>query len=287
MPAEVKNFIADLEKKAKEHPDDVAAWMRLGQVNARAAQLDPSYSSAAASAFQHILEREPKNIDALRGIANVHYDRNEHREAIPFYEQYLALKPDDLSAQTDLGTMYLAASNPTRAIAIYRDVLRQNPSFMQAHYNLAVAYHRQGDDPGALGELQTARALATDDDVRRQIDDMIAGLKGGPPPPAAGTPVEAPPADRSPFQAAVEAAFRNHPIMGPRIARFDWTGPATGRVLVRDFPMAAMPDNVREKFTGRLGGELRSAQSSHPVEGAVSVEIADASSGAVMATIRP
>ena len=288
MPAEVKNFIADLEKKAKEHPDDIAAWTRLGQVNARAAQLDPSYSAAAARAFEHVLEREPKNVDALRGVANVHYDRNEHQDAIPLYERYLALKPDDLSAKTDLGTMYLAAGNADRAMALYRDVIRQNPKFLQAHYNLAVAYHRQGDDPSALGELQTARTLADDDDVRRQIDEMIAGLKGEPPSPQA----PAPPADEaapegSPFQTAVETAFRKHPIMGPRIARFEWTGPGTGRVLVREFPMAAMPDNVREMFTGKLADQVRSARSSHPIDGDVQVEIADASSGAVMATIKP
>jgi hypothetical protein len=288
MPAEVKNFIADLEKKAKEHPDDVAAWMRLGQVNARAAQLDPSYGAAAASAFEHVLEREPKNVDALRGVANVHYDRNEFKEAIPLYERYLALKPDDLSAQTDLGTMYLSAGDPKRAMSLYRDVLRQNPKFLQAHYNMAVAYHRQGDDPSALTELQTARSLADDDDVRRQIDEMIAGLNGEPPPPKApSAPVEAPATAGSPFQTAVETTFRNHPIMGPRIARFEWTGPGIGRVLVRDFPMAAMPDNVRDMFTGKLADQLRSAQSSHPVEGEVRVEIADASSGALMATIKP
>jgi hypothetical protein len=96
-----------------------------------------------------------------------------------------------------------------------------------------------------------------------------------------------PTAERSPFQSAVEAAFRNHPIMGPRIAGFEWTGPGVGRVTMRDFPMAAMPDDVREKFTGRLAGELRSARSASPVEGEVRVEIADASSGAVMATIAP
>lgn len=284
LPAEVKTFIADLEKKAQERPDDGPTWLRLGQVNARAAQLDPSHAQAAASAFRHVLERDPRNADALRGIANVHYDRNEHREAIPFYERYLALRPDDGSARTDLGTMYLAAGDATRAIATYRDVIRRNPSFLQAHYNLAVAHHRQGDDAAALAELATARSLATEDDARRQIDEMIAGLKGAAPPP----PVEVPPAaERSSFQAAVETAFRGHPIMGPRIVRFDWTGAGAGRVLVREFPMEAMPDNVREKFTGRLSDALRSAKESHPVEGGVRMEIADASSGAVMATLTP
>ena len=51
--------------------------------------------------------------------------------------------------------------------------------------------------------------------------------------------------------------------------------------------MAAMPPAVREKFTTHMGDELRSAQSANHVDGPVRVEIADASSGTVMATVTP
>src|SRR5205809_535324 len=169
------------------------------------------------------------------------------------------------------------------------DDIKRNPSFLQAHYNLAVTYHGQGDDRAALGELEIARGLASEDGVRKQIDDMIAALRGeGPapedtraaPPTGAGGP-------RTPFQGAVEQAFRTHPIMGPRIVRFEWTAPAAGRVLVQNFPMEGMPAAVREKFTGHLGDELRNAAAAHPVGGPVRVEIADVATGTVMATITP
>src|SRR5205814_2258872 len=135
LPAEVVSFIADLAAKAKAKPDDIETWLKLAQVEARAAQLDSAYQADALAAFQH------------------------------------------------------------------------------------------GDDRAALGELEIARGLASEDGVRKQIDDMIAGLRGeGPAPEVAAA---APPADgggtRSPFQAAVEQAFRTHPIMGPRIVRFEWT----------------------------------------------------------------
>jgi cytochrome c-type biogenesis protein CcmH/NrfG len=285
LPEQVKTFIADLATKAKEAPKDGEAWLRLAQVNARAAQLDPSYQPQALEAFEHVLALEPNNPDALRGAANVHYDRNDHRKAIPLYERYLGLRADDASARTDLATMYLYAGDAARAIATYQDVIRSNPSFLQAHYNLAVTYHQQGKQKEALAELEVARGLATEDGVRRQIDDMIASLRGTSPP-AAGE-AAAPAATRTPFQAAVEEALRGHPIMGPRIARFEWQAPGTGRVLVNNFPMEAMPDEVREKFIGRLGQELRTASGAHPVDGPVRLEVADASSGSVMATAKP
>jgi hypothetical protein len=295
LPAEVKSFISDLASKAKDKPDDVETWSKLGQVTYRAAQLDSSYYAQALGAFEHVLEKDPKNADALRGVANVHYDREEYKEAIPFYERYLAARPDDASARTDLGTMFLYAGDRVRAVAIYKDVVKQNPSFLQAHYNLGVTYHQDGDTQAALGELRTARGLATDDGVRKQIDDMIASLSGNGGPPAAGAEpaaaaATAPGTDatpRSPFQQTVEKAFRDHPILGPRIVRIDWTGPGAGRVVVQSFPMEAMPAAVRDKFTSHMGEELRTAQTANPVEGPVRMEIADASSGNVMATLTP
>ncbi len=289
LPAEAVSFIADLAAKAKAKPDDIETWLKLAQVEARAAQLDSAYQADALAAFQHVLDRDRENADALRGLANLHYDRDDHAKAIPLFERYLTLRPDDPSARTDLATMYLYGGDAARAVATYKEVIKRNPSFLQAHYNLGVAYHGQGDDRAALGELEIARGLASEDGVRKQIDDMIAGLRGeGPAPEGAAA---APPADgggtRSPFQAAVEQAFRTHPIMGPRIVRFEWTTPGAGRVLVQNFPMEGMPPAVREKFTGRLADELRSAAGAHPVDGAIRVEIADLATGTVMVTVAP
>jgi tetratricopeptide (TPR) repeat protein len=277
LPADVKSFIVNLETQAKERPKEIDPWLKLARVKARAARIDPSYQAGAVEAFERVLAIDPKHVEALRGLADVHYDREDHARAIPLYEKYLALRPDDPSALTDLGTMYLYAGDATRAIATYRDVIRRHPTFLQAHYNLAVTYHRQGNAADALAELQVARGLANEDSVRQQIDDMIASLSGK-------RPVDA---LRSPFQQAVEQAFRSHPIMGPRIARFDWPAPTSGRVLVKDFPMEGMPGPVREKFLSRLGDELRSARGAHKVDGTVRVEIADANSGVVMAAVTP
>ena len=288
LPAEVKTFITDLAAKAKQKPDDTDAWLRFAQVNARAAQLDPAYQPEAVAAFEHVLRLDPNNADALRGLANVHYDRDDHEKAIPVYEKYLALKPDDLSARTDLATMYLYAGQAERAIATYKDVIRTNPSFLQAHYNLAVTYHGQGNDAAAVDELRIARGLATEEPVRKQIDDMLATLQGAPSAPTAAAPAAAPSdGTRTPFQSAVETAFRASPIMGSRIVGFEWRSPASGRVTVRNFPMQAMPSDVRDKFTARLAQEVRNARRANPVDGDVRLEIADAGSGDVMASVEP
>jgi hypothetical protein len=117
---------------------------------------------------------------------------------------------------------------------------------------------------------------------------MLATLQGAPPAPAGAAPATAS-ADgtRTPFQSAVETAFRASPIMGSRIVGFEWSSPASGRVTVQNFPMQAMPSDVRDKFTARLAQEVRTARQAHPVDGDVRLEIADAGSGTVMASVVP
>ncbi len=298
LPADVKAFMADLAKKAEAAPADREVWIRLGSVYSRAAQLDPSYNPKALAAFEHVLARDPNDREAMRGQANVFYDQGDHKRAIPIFERYLTLAGDDPSARTDLATMYHAAGDGPKAIAMYKDVIAKHPNFLQAPYNLAVSYAQMGDTDEALTWFRKARTLATDDQVRAQIDQMVARLTGQTPPapPAAGgmaaaTGAAAPPAGpsaaRSAFQQDVEKRLREAPIMGERIVRVDWNGPASARVAVQSFPMDGMPQEVRTKFLERLTLELRSAVKANQPGGDVKVEIADAGAGTVMATVTP
>jgi cytochrome c-type biogenesis protein CcmH/NrfG len=289
IPAEVKTFIDDLSKKAAAAPKDVATWGRLAQVYYRTAQVDSAYYDDAKRAFEHVLELDPSNTDALRGLGSIHFELDEPADAIAMYGRYLALKPDDDTVRTALGASYVSSGDLDKGIAIFRDIIAKKPDAWPAHYYLGVALDEQGDHAAGLASIKQARALATEDGVRAQIDETLARLGGGPPPESAD---RAPAADsassaRTPFQSDVEKAFRGHQIMGPRIVRFEWTAPGTGRVLIQNFPMSGMPDEVKQKFTSRLADVLRDAATANPPGGTVKVDIADAASGEVMATILP
>jgi cytochrome c-type biogenesis protein CcmH/NrfG len=282
IPAEVKTFIDDLAKKASAAPQDVGTWSRLAQVYYRSAQVDSAYYDDAKAAFEHVLELDEKNLDALRGLGSIHFELDEPTEAIAIYNRYLAQKPDDETVRTALGASYVSSGDMDKGIAIFRDVIAKKPDAWPAHYYLGVALDQRGDHAAGLASIKQARALATEDSVRAQIDDTIARLTGTPPPSA-----EAAATPRTPFQTDVEKAFRGHQIMGPRIVRFEWSAPGTGRVVVQNFPMSGMPDAVKQKFTTRLSDVLRDAAKANPPGGTVKVDIADAGSGEVMATVVP
>lgn len=290
LPGEITKLVGDLAAKAEAKPDDLDLWMHLGEVYYRTSQFDPAYRTKALAAFDHVLDRDPKRIDAVRGKGNIYYDQQNAPKAIEHFERYLEAQPKDSAVRTDLATMYLGDGQRDRAMGLYRAVIADDPDFMQAHYNLAAALHGEGDTEGALAELHIARRLTTDESLQKRIDALVARLSGNDAPaPTAPAAEPTPPAaaEQTPFQAAVEASFRAHDIIGPRIASIEWTGPGATRLLMRGFPMEAMPPMAREKFESRVRETLAQAAAAHPVTGEQSVTLVDADSGREMATLRP
>jgi tetratricopeptide (TPR) repeat protein len=285
VPADVKKYIGELAKNAAAKPKDLDAWKTLAQVQYRAGQVDKSYLTEAEESFRHVLELDPKDLDAFRGLGNVHFDREEYAQSVDWYGKYLAAKPDDLNVRTDLGTMYLYGGQPERAIAEYDKVLAKDPKFYQAHYNLGIAYAQQGDKEKALAALKKASEYAPDDETRKQIASMLDHATQ-----PAGAAVPAPSGESaSPaaggFQATIESDLRAHPIVGPKIVKFDWPSETAGQVRLHDFPMQAMPEMVRQKFLDRLKSDLAEAKKKFAASGEAKLEFVDDKSGAVMATI--
>jgi len=282
VPEDVRNVIAKLVDAAKKTPDDLDAWQQLGFVQYRAGQVDPAYLADASETYAHILERRPDDLDALRALGNIAFDQNQPDRALEYYRRYLKVKPDDLSVQTDVGTMLLSSQQIDAAMKAYRDVLAVDPKFFQAQFNLAIAYRAAGDNAKALAALEAARGMADDDATRQRVDVLLARLKGEPPPAAAG---EAAAGTGGDLRSDVEAIFRSHPIVGPKLDRIDWPSDARVQVVLREFPMDGMPPVAREKFTARIQGGLRDAQARHQTAAPLTVELVDAASGRVMDTI--
>jgi tetratricopeptide (TPR) repeat protein len=169
-------LVAKAEKQAQARPKDIAVWNRLGDVAFRSAAFDPANDDKAREAFAHVLELDPDNLDALRGLGNVSFDQRRFDQAIAAYQHYLGRKPKDVQVLTDLGTMYMAQHNSHEAIARYAAALALEPQFFPAQFNLAVAYLMLNDNPHAREALARARALAPGDAARTRIDLLLARM---------------------------------------------------------------------------------------------------------------
>jgi len=283
LPEEAKKILADLVDKANAAPQDVKAWKTLAEAQARAARLDSSYRSAALSSYRHVLELDPKDLDALRGVGNVYYDFEEFDKAIDYYQQYLALNPDDPNVRTDIGTMYLYSNNADRAIAEYQAVIAKRPDFFQAYFNLGIAYQEKGDTRQARELLVKAKSLTTDKAIQERIDQVLAQFSGGSPA-SASTPTPSP-SPTPPTNAPLSPLFRSHDIMGPRLNRIEWLATTKARVLFQNFPMSAMPPEMRARFLEKLRTQISEAKSANHINDPISIELLDTETNQVMDTL--
>jgi tetratricopeptide (TPR) repeat protein len=317
LPDEAKKFVTQLAEKAAAAPQDVAAWKSLAQVQARAAEMEPSYGAQALESWQHVLTLAPDDGEAIRGIGNVYYDQRKYDAAAEQYERYLKTHPDDASVRTDLATAYLYQRQIDKAVATYLEAIAARPEFLQAHFNLGLAYEAKGDRESALASLDKARALATDDETRTRIDRVktqlaatpvgaaAAGITGAGNPPAAGgapgapaagsapgapphgpaTAGNAPPPTGADFPSQVEAQLRAHQILGPKIRGIEWPEAGRARVLVADFPMQSMPEFARNLFHTRLETIIQDAKAKFTVTDPRTIEVVDAANDTVMESV--
>ncbi len=276
IPEDVLKVIERMEKLAAEQPDNLETWKQLAFVQYRAGQVAPEFLRKAEESYGHVLKIDSRDLDALRGLGNIAYDRNDSAAALQRYREFLAVKPDDKGVLTDMGTMLLAAQRVDEAIATYQGVLQADPKFFQAQFNLAIAYRAAGKADLAMAALQRSREVADSDEARQQVDALLQRLDGA---------KEATSPGSGGAKETIEAVFRSHPIVGPRLERVDWTNERQARVILRDFPMDGMPPMVRDKFNERIRSGIRDGKKRLQIAEPFAIEIVDSASGRVMETV--
>jgi cytochrome c-type biogenesis protein CcmH/NrfG len=313
LPAEARRFIEQLRAEADGKPQDVATWARLGAVAFRAGLLDPGYFEVAEDAFAHVIKLDPKNPDALRGLGDINYERNNYEQAILAYEQYLKQRPDDANVLTDAGTMYLYSGKSDAAIERYKKAIAKDPKFFQAYYNMAIAYGQRDDAKQTRAALTRAYELAPDDNARAQVRDLLVRMLGesgaadviaaakpvaaASPAPAA-RPTEAAdggtkpaaaaataPRSSSTFEGDFEKMVRELPIAGAKVRAVEWPAKTRARVVMNEFPMDEMPDDMKTRFLARLKTGIQTAKKEHRVATTVEVDLVDSASGKVMQSV--
>lgn len=115
---------------------------------------------AAASAYRRALIVDPDLVPALVNLANIHYARDQHIEAMALYERALSLEADCFEAHFNLGNVHHDLSRYEDALAAYREAVSLNPSYPEAHFYLAVTLEKMGRSPEARPHWKSYRELA-------------------------------------------------------------------------------------------------------------------------------
>jgi len=80
------------------------------------------------------------NIIGLMKQANTAYNQNQWIQAAEYYEQLIAMTPQDEYAHFRLGNIYLRQEQASKAIDHFKQSIAINNSFIEARNNLSIAY---------------------------------------------------------------------------------------------------------------------------------------------------
>jgi len=145
------------------------------------------------------LQTNPKDADAQRQVAILYDQLSESNVtflpyAIQHYETLLKLAPSDTDSRNDLAAAYFRAGRIEAAIQEATTVLRQDPSHVNANFNLGVFYlnSKPKQYQKAANQFEkvikltenTSRLLDTLGRARSMLDQVVKDAE------AAGTPVK-------------------------------------------------------------------------------------------------
>jgi len=118
--------------EAAEHPTPTQLIM-LAQI--AVAQGD---GAKAATLYESVLERIPMADDTRRELADLYDALGRSEEAIPLYDQLIAVSPEDATLRVDRGTTLFRLGRFTEAEDDFRTAIGQNDQIPEAHFNLAL-----------------------------------------------------------------------------------------------------------------------------------------------------
>ncbi len=151
-------------------PSQVSPSQPLGQLPENHPTLEISEQ------LQGLLDRarsDPADHEVRVAIGNAFYDMGRYDAAIPWYEEALALHPDDVGISTDLGTSYLATGAAELALEQYRKSLELEPEHPQTLQNMGFAFFSTGNYQEAINSwehlLEAHPEYAHAEEIREQM----------------------------------------------------------------------------------------------------------------------
>lgn len=120
------------------------------------------------------LERNPNDTAALLALANLNFDIQRWARAEELYRRYLALRPEDPDARTDLGVVLRAQGRIEEALQEFRAAQQVDPRHWQARFNEVLVL---GFDQGRLEAAQERwlelRNLAPDEPAVERLGEEL------------------------------------------------------------------------------------------------------------------
>ena len=101
--------------------------------------------------LQTFVKENPDNVKAWVELGNAFFDIDRFGDAINAYEKSLSIQPDNPHVLTDLGVMYQRNNEPEKALTAFNKAITVQSDFETAWFNKGIVYmHDLNDLPKAI-----------------------------------------------------------------------------------------------------------------------------------------
>jgi len=110
-----------------------------------------SQQASSILALEKEVAANPDNVTAWVQLGNVYFDTNNYPKAIRAYEKSLELQPKSPTVLTDLGVMYRRNGQPLQALDAFEKAIEMDPRLEQARFNKGIVLkYDLNDREGAI-----------------------------------------------------------------------------------------------------------------------------------------
>lgn len=155
-------------------------------------QHEKGEDQAAVLSLERVLKAHPEVIEAKflkavysRDLAIKHGKVNQVEQPLAALNQLVQENPSLLEARYELGVTWRVLGRTDKAVAELEQVVRARPDFALAHHALGLAYSTEGNRAAAITQLQEYLRLETGKDNRwvqeaKRLLDSLRSVQGGP-----------------------------------------------------------------------------------------------------------
>ena len=143
-------------------------------------QADVADRSRELDALTRETSQNPNNVTAWVQLGNLYFDTEQFDKSIWAYRKSLDLDPKNANVWTDMGVMYRRSNQPREAIAAFDEAIRVDPKHEIARFNKGIVLLHDLNEPQsgieAWEELLTINPLAMAPNGK-SVDELVVIYK--------------------------------------------------------------------------------------------------------------
>lgn len=137
----------------------------------------PLLFNKAIDCFNHVLELNPKNLDAKINLASCYVEGSpDPMKGIGMLREIEKTDSNNVNLQLNFAFFSERSGQWDKAIARFEKVLKIQPDFIEAYLHLADAYQQKGDKAKAIESLKKYVTLVDDVKIKTEVQDYINKL---------------------------------------------------------------------------------------------------------------